>query len=307
MDHLQENLYMSVADILKFAATSPYRYKFYRIKKRRSNETRLIAHPSVELKFIQRLVSKYISSKLDIHECAYAYRKGLGIKENALLHVQSKYLLKMDFKDFFPSIGPELMFKQFDFAGIHLSDQDGYLLGRLLFCRYQREAPLKLSIGAPSSPFISNFVMKAFDEALARHCIELGVNYSRYADDITLSTSIKGVLFELPEFISSLLMETTFGEIVVNPDKTVFSSKAHNRHVTGVTLTNDDRLSLGRKNKRIIYAKLHHLFVKKTFNVDDINKLIGHISHAIYIEPDFYNQICKKYGQEKVDSLIKKT
>ncbi|MEX1199904.1 MAG: retron St85 family RNA-directed DNA polymerase [Methylophaga sp.] len=305
ISYLQVQLYMNAEDILKFAATSPYRYKFYRIKKRNGRETRLIAHPSVQLKFIQRLVTQYLSSILSIHECAYAYRKGIGIKDNAQRHLHSKYLLKMDFKDFFPSISPEMLFKQLRLAEVKMDKQDAFLLERLLFCRYQRGAPLRLSIGAPSSPFISNFVMMNFDDALAIHCSEIGVSYTRYADDITFSTSKVGVLFNLPEFVSGLLNEMTSGLISINPDKTIFSSKAHNRHVTGVTLSNNNKLTIGREKKRVIYAKLHHLFVKKTLSSSDIDNLRGHVSHAIYIEPDFYNQICKKYGQECVDSLIK--
>lgn len=296
---------MSAGDILKFVATSPYRYKFYHIKKRSSNETRLIAHPSVQLKFIQRLVTQYLSSKLTIHECAHAYRKGIGIRENARRHLHSRYLLKMDFKDFFPSISPEILFKQLSLAEVELSELDAYILERVLFCRYQRGAPLRLSIGAPSSPLISNFVMRKFDEALDIHCREIDVSYTRYADDITFSTLKRGVLFNLPEFVANLLNETTSGGIAINPDKTIFSSKAHNRHVTGITLSNENKLTIGREKKRIIYAKLHHLFVKKTLSTDDVEKLRGHVSHAVYIEPDFYNQICRKYGQEQIDSLIK--
>ena len=96
---------------------------------------------------------------------------------------------------------------------------------------------LVLSIGAPSSPLISNFIMYSFDEELVTICLNKKIMYTRYADDITFSTRIKNNLFELPEIISNLLKEIRKG-VEINSKKTIFTSKAHNRHVTGVTLTN---------------------------------------------------------------------
>ncbi len=41
--------------------------------------------------------------------------------------------------------------------------------------------------GAPTSPQISNLVMKRFDERIGKWCGERGINYTRYCDDMTFS------------------------------------------------------------------------------------------------------------------------
>ncbi|HCN8126267.1 TPA: RNA-directed DNA polymerase, partial [Escherichia coli] len=57
-----------------------------------------------------------------------------------------------------------------------------------------KNGALVLSVGAPSSPFISNIVMSSFDEEISSFCKENKISYSRYADDLTFSTNERDVL-----------------------------------------------------------------------------------------------------------------
>ena len=109
---------------------------------------------------------------------------------------------------------------------------------------------LVLSIGAPSSPMISNFIMHNFDIKFLT-CKNLGINYSRYADDLTFSTNVKNVLFEIPNPIIPIIRKHFNDSLKLNRRKTVFASKAHNRHVTGVTIANDGSYLLEEKGKDI--------------------------------------------------------
>ncbi len=114
----------------------------------------------------------------------------------------------------------------------------------------EEQLVLVLSIGAPSSPIISNFILYRFDRIITEHCRKLGINYSRYADDLTFSTNEKDILLNFPSKVRKTLSRLYSGQIKVNLKKTVLSSKAHNRHVTGITLSNDGTLSVGREKKR---------------------------------------------------------
>lgn len=300
---LKTMLVTSESEILKFSATAPHRYKKYRIPKRNGDETRRIAQPSKELKFIQRLIVNKLESTLPVHSSAKAYRAGVSIKDNALKHQNTRYMLKMDFKDFFPSIEPQLFFKVASSCGINFSKLDQELLSNLLFYKLTRRSKLKLSIGAPSSPLISNFVMYFFDAAIYEYCSELGVNYTRYADDLTFSTNRKDVLFEFPNVISEQLKKYSYGLIKVNLNKTVFSSKGHNRHVTGITITNDSKLSLGRSKKRMI-SSLIHKYSLGILTKKQTDCLRGHISFAKFVEPAFFSRVEKKYGKEVIQSIF---
>ena len=114
-----------------------------------------------------------------------------------------------------------------------------------------------LSIGAPSSPLVSNFFMYQFDCVLSKLCIEREIIYTRYADDLTFSTKHKDVLFVLPQLVKENLNDLFGNAIRINRKKTKFSSKAHNRHVTGITINNDGKISLGRERKRYIKHLVH--------------------------------------------------
>ncbi|MDG2958959.1 retron St85 family RNA-directed DNA polymerase [Exercitatus varius] len=290
-----------------FAATAPYRYKIYEIPKRNSSEKRVIAHPAKELKFIQRvLVRKILENLLPIHEAVYSYRTGIGIRDNAYQHLYSKYLLKMDFKSFFPSINPNLFFIQLEKNNIYLSEDDKKIISRLLFWKPKRHSSdLELSVGAPSSPLISNFIMYSFDKRINDFCKDIDIKYTRYADDITFSTNQKDILFLIPNKVCEILNEEYKSSIILNKRKTVFSSKKNNRHVTGVRLSNDNKLSIGRDKKRILSAKLYNFLLGNLDNVSK-EKLKGELAFSFYIEPSFKYKLIRKYGAEILHKLYKK-
>lgn len=290
--------------LMSFAVSAPHRYKIYEIPKRNSRETRTIAHPSKELKFIQRILIPILEDVMPVHECAFAYKAGVGIKENAAAHINTKYLLKMDFENYFPSITPEIMFFILKNIGVNYDEDDRYFLKNILFRRSRNNTALKLSIGAPSSPLISNFILCLFDEEIKNKCDARKINYTRYADDLTFSTNVKDILFDIPEIVNSALAKHTQDRIKINTKKTIFSSKAHNRHVTGITISNDDCLSIGRDRKRLISSMIHR-FTKNSLSNDDIQTLQGLFAFAKHIEPDFHARMSNKYGEDNLIRLIK--
>lgn len=300
---LAEKLLMPEEELFRFALTMPLRYKKYYIQKR-SGGLRLIAQPSKESKFIQRMLIEELRPLLPIHKAATAYEKGAGILLNARRHLNSRYLLKMDFKNFFPSITPELFFEIALNHDINFEVIDRAFLEYALFFRATRRSRLRMSIGAPSSPFISNFVMSLFDKNMARHCAERNITYTRYADDLTFTTNEKGALFEIPDVVEAMLKSNCARKIRINSEKTVFSSKKFNRHVTGVVLSNENKLSIGRKRKREI-ASLINSFKYGALSDDCRMRLKGLIAHAHHIEPDFLARMKEKYTTEIIDEIMR--
>ena len=187
-------------------------------------------------------------------------------------------------------------------SGLEISDNDRKYLSSLLFWKPIRKGPLVLSVGAPSSPLISNFVMCEFDRQLLIECQRLGVTYTRYADDLTFSTNKKNLLFSIPAIVEKLLLSETQGLVTINKEKTIFSSKAHNRHVTGVTLSNQNKLSLGRHKKRLISSMIHK-FSHNQLDHKEIMHLHGLLSHASHIEPVFLVRMEKKYGSKVINNI----
>jgi RNA-directed DNA polymerase len=304
-EYLCSKLLISENELDSFLSSAPNKYKVYSIPKR-SSGTRIIAHPAQKLKAYQRQLVQHLETILPVHPTAFAYRRGVGIKDNARYHSNGRYLLKMDFQNFFHSITPGLLLKILKNNDIAFTKNDERVLCRLLFWRPSKTSggKLVLSIGAPSSPLISNFIMFLFDEEVNATCKKRGIKYTRYADDLTFSTNVKHSLFEIPALVKLQLKESLDSHTSINEAKTVFSSKAHNRHITGVTLTNDGKISIGRSRKRYISSMIHK-FDLGLLPKEDISYLQGLLAFASDIEPDFICRMAKKYTQETINVLLR--
>ncbi len=302
---LTKKLNRSRNSVERFVSNAPMKYKVYTIPKRTSGQ-RVIAHPAKKLKVLQRALVAVLQPHFSIHDKAMAYRKGLGIKQNATLHQKNDYLLKLDFNDFFNSITPEIFIKYCTQKEIELSDAEKKLLIKTFFWNKTKktDGKLVLSVGAPSSPFLSNVLMFDFDEFIENYCSQKNISYSRYADDLTFSTSDKNVLFHIPKLVKTQLGLIFFNQITINEFKTVFSSKAHNRHVTGVTLNNNGELSIGRGRKRLI-SSLIHKFMHGELDIELTRHLQGLLSFASDIEPIFKSRMEIKYSHKLIESIVK--
>lgn len=287
-----------------FLYNAPNRYKVYSIPKRNGGE-RIIAHPSRELKTFQYDLIRILEPHFRIHTSAVAYKKGSGIKQNAAMHSHNPYILKMDFTDFFNSITPDLLFMACAWNECNLSAAEQRVLTKGLFWNKAKSQSgrLSLSVGAPSSPFISNIIMFLFDETFSRLCEQRGIVYSRYADDLTFSTHHKNILFTLPDEVRIFLNKNYHNRITLNERKTVFTSRAHNRHITGITLTTQGSLSVGRERKRFI-SSLIHKYTLGILEPEMTYYLQGLLSFAIHIEPEFKIRMINKYSTDAVMEII---
>lgn len=283
----------SEQELIKYVNTSPYRYKTYKIKKR-SGGMREISQPSRDLKVLQRFIlDEFLHKNFIYHDCAMAYRQNINIADNAKLHVKNPYLLKMDFNEFFPSICAE-DFRLFLLEkGVCDSQAEAVMLGRIFFKRGDRG--LVLSIGSPGSPSISNAMLFDFDKIVYDLSVKVGITYTRYSDDLTFTTKEKGVLFELPGAVAKILNELRYPRISINPEKTVFSSRKFNRHITGITISNDGKMSLGHGRKRRLRSTIYSA---QHLDNNNLARLRGYLSFVHQIEPELLHKLSKKYPNQ---------
>lgn len=303
---LENNEVVSNSDFRKLQMLGSHAYKVYTIPKRKAGK-RVIAHPSVKLKKCQSNLVSILELYLPVHDSSYAYVKGRSIKDNALVHAKSDYLLKMDFYDFFNSITPPLLSEHLDKVGLTVDLYELAKLNQLLFWNpsKKKHGKLILSVGAPSSPFISNTMMYFFDEKISKLCAKNNINYSRYADDLTFSSNKKGILFLLPDVVKKILKQEFKDKIVINDSKTIFSSKKHNRHVTGLTINNNGSISLGRKRKKYI-SSLVFEYLNNRLGEGEFYHLIGLLAFSYNVEPMFLHRLSRKYKVNVIDSILKK-
>ena len=154
-------------------------YKIFKIKKR-NGKYRTIYEPNYTLKEIQKNILNNILNNKKISIYAKAYHKGIGLIDNAKEHVNKKLILKLDIKDFFENISFIDVYNSC-FEIEYFPKEIGILLTHL--CTYKEHLPQ----GAPTSSYISNLVLKEFDEYIGVICKEENISYTRYSDDMTFS------------------------------------------------------------------------------------------------------------------------
>lgn len=291
----------SERELIDLISTAPRRYKDHYIKKKSGRGRRLISQPTKEIKFLQRVLLKSELSKLPIHEAAMAYRKGISTADHAQKHASSRYLLKLDFCDFFLSLhSPALDFRLS--VDTDFSRAERWLICNILCRRPRKTSILRLSIGAPSSPLISNYLMYEFDVKLTAYCIEKDIIYTRYADDLALSSSRPHVLDEAKAEVIRLLAELSYLRISLNEEKTVNVSKKKKRTLVGLTLSNEGFASVGREKKRILRAAFH-AYSQGKLSPEEIGRLRGKLSYLLGVDPEFVLNLCKKYGVLRVADI----
>lgn len=302
LDQISSELFLPRRELDTLVQTAPRRYKVYTILKRTGGR-RTIAHPARELKRVQRWLTSKFLSQLPVHSNAMAYVSGKSILHNAQPHATAKFLLKMDFSNFFPSIAPEDLLDRLTEYNLGLGLKDREILARLTFWQPKDSESLQLSIGAPSSPQISNAVMHRFDTHLSRLVSDLGIVYTRYADDLCFSTSEPDILSNVPALIKDVVATRQCPRLVINEKKTVFASKKTRRRVTGLILTNAGQVSLGRFRKRLIRAMLHH-HLSKQITSENLLVLRGYLALANSVDPSYFNALCDTYGDSVIGDIL---
>lgn len=280
--------------------TAPLRYKVFEIPKR-DGTPRTIAQPAREVKAIQRWLVKDLSTILPIHAAATAYQKGTSIKINADKHACSNFILKMDFKNFFPSIeAKDICAHLKKYAAMRYDTLESEVISRICSWAPNRKPPFRLCIGAPSSPLLSNSILYDFDCLIDAVATQNKVTYTRYADDLTFSSFAPNILKSYPDIVQNISTSLDYPSLVVNTKKTVFASRAERRMVTGVTLTSDHHLSVGRERKRLARSMFHR-FTLNQLDAKEIEKMWGLLSFVDHIEPGFSLRLKTKRGTPEDD------
>jgi RNA-directed DNA polymerase len=302
LNSLGSTLLLSQKELLKIVRSAPRRYKVYQIPKRVPGQSRTIAQPAKEVKNLQYWVLENFLGQFPVHAAATGYREGLNISDNARPHVHGRFLLKLDFKDFFPSLTARDFRVFLRRHRVALEAGDIEALERILFWKPKGTNHLLLSIGAPSSPLLSNVLLADFDSQVAKLCATRDVVYTRYADDLSFSADSSAKLSEIERSVADLCARLKSPKLIINPEKIVRVSKKQARRVTGLVLTNDAKVSLGRDQKRRIRATVHH-FVTGRLNDEQIRELRGMLAYVKSVEPRFLTRLRKTYGAKAIRSI----
>jgi len=243
----------SKTDLLAITEDIKLHYVSYKVKKANKKKFRWIDAPSAELKYIQRNLVNRFFSKVSVHESAHGFVENKSSITNAKEHLGSNIILSVDIEDFFPSIGKRqivaailtTMLK----THLYMDKQELKILTTLV--SYKNCLPQ----GAPTSPIVSNIVFKKLDITLHSFFKDNNLKYSRYADDITVSSKNSAInILGYIDFIRNNLKAENFS---INNKKTKVFSQNKRMLVTGVVV--NKKLSTPRWYWRNLRAELHNL------------------------------------------------
>ena len=266
-------------------------YKIYKIKKR-NGKYRNICEPSSNLKQIQKRILTNILNNKSISKYAKAYHKGVGLKDNAIPHINKEMILKLDIKDFFENISFVDIYNSC-FSIEYFPKSVGMILTYL--CTYDNH----LTQGSPTSAYISNLVMKEFDEELGNWCNLKNISYTRYSDDMTFSGEFNPS--ELIVIVRKMLYKLG---LELNNNKIHIVHKSSSQKVTGIVDNEKLQVNIKYRNKirqEIYYIKKFGLsshMKKSDINIESkkyLNKLYGRILYVLQINE--YDKEFIKYKQ----------
>ena len=290
---------LSPSQIELIEGTASSRYFHFRVRKP-NREWRDIYHPARELKFIQKWLNKSVLKNFDVSTAAAAYEKGSSISKNAEIHVGTRYTVRYDFQKFFPSFKRKDIRKFLEGdtqqTKLALDERDIEFFTNIV-CRNDG-----LCIGAPSSPILTNRMMRDFDIEISRYCDEKNLRFSRYADDLFISSFQEGQLAETKQLVEEAVKSLVLPDLKLNVEKTAFLSMKRRRIVTGLVLTSDGKVSLGRTRKKLISAQVHHAILDK-LDTYEVSRLSGMLAFCFDVERSFYDTLCHKYGQNNIERI----
>jgi RNA-directed DNA polymerase len=278
-EHLSLLLGLNLNTLASMISAPVSFYREFTISKRNGGKRQIFA-PYESLLLAQRWILKNILDNIKIHECAHGFCKNRSIKSNASVHLNSNHLLKMDLKNFFPSIKISWVINVFLELGY--SPNVAFYLASLC-CKDG-----VLSQGAATSPALSNIILRSLDNRLTRLAKRCNLEYTRYADDLTFSG--KKIHFKLIILVEKIVF--MYG-LNINHEKTRLKHEHGSRIITGIAI-NNGRLSVPGKFKRALkneiyfirrFGLLSHMSNQKIHRPNYLQSLLGKIGFWLYIEP----------------------
>jgi hypothetical protein len=269
---LAEALGLTVARLRWLAyhrdAATHVHYRRFVVPKRGGGE-RAIWAPLPQLKATQHWILHNVVEKLPVHGAAHGFLPGRSTLSNAAAHTDARIVLKMDLKDFFPTVTLRRVKGVFRKAGYR--EQVATLLA-LLCTESPREVvglegktyyvslgPRCLPQGAPTSPALTNTLCLRLDRRLSGLAARLGWRYTRYADDLTFSLPAGHRGAPRTGALMGLVRRVIRAEgFVPHPDKTRVHRRGGRQQVTGLVVNGSGPPRVPRALRRQLRAAAHN-------------------------------------------------
>lgn len=251
--------------------------------------TRRIAAPRTPLRKAQRAILDHILARVPMHDACHGFVPGRSTVTNAAPHQRAQLVLKMDLKDFFPTLHYGRVRGLFLQLGYN-AEVAGVLAGLTTY-RPKLGArvvwPGRLPQGAPTSPALANLACRRLDRRLEHLAARYGAVYTRYADDLTFSFAAAPpvALGRFLWWVDGICYREGFLE---RPDKRRVLRAKHQQRVTGIVVNGG--VHVPRADRKRFRAILHnckrHGVASQAQGRDDFAAyLAGYAAYVRMVEP----------------------
>jgi hypothetical protein len=298
---LAEALGLTVAELRWLAyhrdAATRIHYRRFVIAKRGGGE-RAIWAPLPKLKAAQHWILRNIAEKLPVHGAAHGFLPGRSTLTNAAAHADPAVVVKVDVKDFFPTVTLRRVKGIFRKAGYR--EQVATLLA--LVCTeaprevveqdgqtyYVSLGPRCLPQGAPTSPALTNTLCLRLDRRLSGLAKRLGWRYTRYADDLTFSQPAdRGGEPKIGTLLGLVRRIVEAEGFHLNPEKTRVHRRGGRQQVTGLVVNGDAPPRVPRRLRRQLRAAAHNLGQGKPLKEGEtLARLTGYAAYVYMTDRD---------------------
>lgn len=244
LEHLRRLLGLKRSDFKQVYYANSNQYHNIEIPKNNGLGTRKLSLPSDKLKKVQRWILDYILYNFEVNEKATGFTLDKSIVTNANFHTNQKFVLKIDIKDFFPTITSNRVYGLFKSFGYNNSIS----LALTKLCTHENCLPQ----GAPTSPYISNLICRHLDIRLNGLAKKNNLNFSRYADDITFSGEF--IPSNIVEMVQWILIEEGFW---INELKTKLLNKSQRQKITGIIV--NQKLSVPKEITKTLRQEIYYM------------------------------------------------
>lgn len=279
-------------DLILSLSKHPH-YKPISSKMKKDGTPRDIQEPANLLKELQRRINKRLLQTIPPGKAFYGSVKGKSPLLNAKQHISKPMLLKLDIKDFFPSITTKKVYDLFRDLGC--SSKIANILSQIT--TYKGRLPQ----GTPTSSSVANLVFRKAEKRISRILAPYGVTFTIYVDDLHFSGNLNVLSFE--PIIIKILKQEGFE---VNKGKLGKCPYWAQQKVTGIIV--NKKANIEKTNYKNLIAILHNCSLKsvrsqkrkyfQTYGTSLTKEsLLGKIYYVRGINPSRGNQLLERFKQ----------
>lgn len=276
-------------------------YDFFQIPKR-TGGLRPIKAPKPQLKEVQnsyRHIFEHVLKMLP-HNNAYAYIKGRSVHHALAVHQQneSKWFLKLDLKNFFDNCTPEFISTQLrklhPLAGWTQTEYLSFIEKVVKVGCLDNGLPQ----GTPLSPTLTNLSMVEFDKWMTDYAYRNALRYTRYADDLLISSKYSFRFAPVVDAIKAFMGEKNY-PFTINDEKTHYGSSAGSNFNLGLMLNKDNVITIGHRNKKELKNQMFFLFKnKEQWDTMDVLRLRGQLEWLRSNEPETHASLINWFNRK---------